>query len=101
MTKEELEKDVRTYLRQQLGLNGGGMVSCDLKKLLLGFAEPREKRIEELETRCSELFLQNNEFAERFAKSIEIIKEFLNAKSIEETCVAESIAEQFLQEIEK
>ena len=49
MTKEKLEKDVRTYLRQQFGLNGGGLVSCDLKKLLLGFAEPREKRIEELE----------------------------------------------------
>ncbi|MEE3413694.1 MAG: hypothetical protein VZQ58_07435 [Bacteroidales bacterium] len=48
MTKEKLEKDVRTYLRQQFGLNGGGLVSCDLKKLLLGFAEPREKRIEEL-----------------------------------------------------
>lgn len=47
MTKEEIEKDVRTYLRQQFGLNGGGMVSCDLKKLLLGFAEPREKQLRE------------------------------------------------------
>ena len=62
-----------------------------------------EKRIEELETRCTELFLQNNEFAERFEKSIEIIKGLLsccrnypqeNAKKIEQ-------AKQFLKEIKE
>ncbi len=58
-----------------------------------------EKKIEELETRCNELFLQNNEFVERFAKSIEIIKGLLsccrnypqeNAEKMEQ-------AEQFLK----
>ena len=34
----------------------------------LASAEPREKRIEELETRCTELFLQNNQFAEQIEK---------------------------------
>lgn len=59
----------------------------------------KDKQIEELETRCTELFLQNNEFAERFEKSIEIIKGLLpccrnypqeNAKKVEQ-------AEQFLK----
>lgn len=36
------------------------------------------KRIEGLEARCTELFLQNNELAERFEKSIEIIKSLLS-----------------------
>ena len=65
--------------------------------------EKMKERIEELETRCNELFLQNNEFAERFEKSIEIIKGLLsccrnypqeNAEKMEQ-------AEQFIKEIEK
>ena len=63
----------------------------------------KDKQIEELETRCTELFLQNNEFAERFEKSIEIIKGLLpccrnypqeNAEKVEQ-------ARQFIKEIEK
>ena len=65
--------------------------------------EKMKERIEELETRCTELFLQNNEFAERFEKSKEIIKGLLsccrnypqeNAEKMEQ-------AEQFLKEIGK
>lgn len=65
--------------------------------------EKMKERIEELETRCTELFLQNNEFAERFEKSIAIIKELLsccrnypqeNAEKVEQ-------ARQFIKEIEK
>lgn len=65
--------------------------------------EKMKERIEELETRCTELFLQNNEFAERFEKSTEIIKGLLsccrnypqeNAEKMEQ-------AEQFIREIEK
>lgn len=61
--------------------------------------EKMKERIEELETRCTELFLQNNEFAERFEKSKEIIKGLLsccrnypqeNAEKMEQ-------AEQFLK----
>ena len=68
-----------------------------------GLEEKMKERIEELETRCTELFLQNNEFAERFEKSIGIIKGLLsccrnypqgNAEKMEQ-------AEQFLKEIEK
>lgn len=62
-----------------------------------------EEQNGKLETRCAELFLQNNEFAERFEKSIEIIKGLLpccrnypqeNAKKVEQ-------AKQFLKEIKK
>lgn len=38
---------------------------------------------------------------DQLTKAKEIIKKFLDAKSIEETCVAESEAEQFLSEVEK
>ena len=43
MTKEALKKEVRDFLRQQFHLNGSGMVSCNLEKLLLDFAELKEK----------------------------------------------------------
>jgi hypothetical protein len=55
MANEELEKDVRDYLRQKFGLNGGSIVSCDLKDLLLDFAEPREERIAELEAQIEKM----------------------------------------------
>lgn len=48
-------------------------------------AEPREKRIAELEKENAEL-----------TKAKEILRKFLDAKSIEERCVAESEAEHFL-----
>ena len=66
------------------------------KEGYLAGAEPREKRIEELK-------IQNNEFAERFEKSIEIIKGLLpccrnypqeNAEKVEQS-------KQFLEEMEK
>lgn len=41
------------------------------------------------------------DFNEKLIKAKEIIRKFLNAKSIEETCVAESEAEQFLSEVEE
>ena len=40
--------------------------------------EKMKERIEELETRCTELFLQNNEFAEHLTKATEIIKGLLS-----------------------
>lgn len=48
MTKEEIRKEVKDYLRQQYHLNGGGIVFGNLEELLLSFAELKEKRIEEL-----------------------------------------------------
>lgn len=107
MTKEEAWKQ---YYESDPSLFDGGLDENDLAKIqqifydgYLAGAEPREKRIEELETRCTELFLQNNEFAERFEKSIVIIKGLLsccrnypqgNAEKMEQ-------AEQFIKEIEK
>ena len=46
MTKEELEKEVRDYLRQQTQLNGGGFVSLNLNNLVLGFAEKLNAQLE-------------------------------------------------------
>lgn len=43
---------------------------------------------------------RNNELKQRLDNATEIIKKFLNAKSIEDTCVAESEAERFLKENE-
>ena len=75
----------------------------------------QEKRIAKLEEQQFTLrnerntFLTQNEhyekdlidFNEKLIKAKEIIRKFLNAKSIEETCVAESEAEQFLSEVEE
>lgn len=61
------------------------------------FAEPREKRIEELETRCAELFLQNNEFAEQLTKAKEILKMIVNYYPCYNKTITEQ-AEQFLKE---
>ena len=86
----------------------------------LDSAEPREKRIAELEKENAELKSKNCwktcEYAEpksqwisqhiqdveQLSKAKELLRKFLDAKSIEETCVAESEAEQFLNsEVEK
>ena len=40
-------------------------------------------------------------FNENLTKTKELLRKFLAAKSIEETCVAESEAEQFISEVEK
>lgn len=65
--------------------------------------EKMKERIEELETRCTELFLQNNEFAERFEKSIEIIKGLLSCCRNYPQENAEKVkqAEQFIKEKRK
>ena len=65
--------------------------------------EKMKERIEELETRCNELFLQNNEFAERFAKSTEIIKGLLSCcrNYPQENAEKMKQAEQFIKEREK
>ena len=65
--------------------------------------EKMKERIEELETRCNELFLQNNEFAEQFEKSKEIIKGLLSCcrNYPQENAEKMKQAKQFLKEIEK
>ena len=93
MTKGELEKENAELKRN--------------KKTVVHLAdcleEKMKERIEELETRCTELFLQNNEFAEQFAKSIEIIKGLLPCcrNYPQENAEKMKQAEQFLKEIEK
>lgn len=71
--------------------------------------EKMKERIEELETRCTELFLQNNEFAEHLTKAKEIIKElarvayadFTDGDYSNELSKVLEQAEQFIKEIEK
>ena len=77
----------------------------------LDSAEPREKRIAELEKENAELKDKleiliavgntcTKGLSKQLIKAKEILRKFLDAKSIEETCVAESEAEQFLKESE-
>lgn len=98
MTKEELEREARINLKRRFGEF--------FPQLTISYvmgAEPREKRIAELETRCTELFLQNNGFAERFEKSIEIIKGLLSCcrNYPQENAEKMKQAEQFIKEIEE
>lgn len=49
--------------------------------------------------KCSrEYFTRYRTMVDRCVKAEDMIRKFLNAKSIEDTCVAESEAEQFLKE---
>ncbi|MBR6135570.1 MAG: hypothetical protein IKQ22_03700 [Clostridia bacterium] len=74
----------------------------DPKEMELYRQERITKRIEELETRCTELFLQNNEFAEHLTKAKELIKQLMHASRdcIAWYCLCDKAA-QFLKEIEK
>lgn len=115
MTKEEKKDEMKNRISMALKdpiLQQGFEIICKEnaelkhnKKTVVHLAdcleEKMKERIEELETRCTELFLQNNEFAERFEKSIEIIKVLLsccrnypqeNAEKVEQ-------ARQFIKEI--
>ena len=58
------------------------------------FSDALDKQIEA----TLELHKENEELKEQLLKAKEILKKFLDAKNIEETCVAESEAEKFLKE---
>ena len=63
-----------------------------------------EKKIEELETRCTELFLQNNEFAEQLTKATELIEDMYDQIPSSHSDYYKDVMErarQFLKEIEK
>ena len=63
-----LEQEIEKYLSGQTLCNCDSVSYRNIKNLILGFAEPREKRIAELEKRCNELFFQVNEKTERIAE---------------------------------
>ena len=126
MTKDEMENKSRAFITEIseiLGLEK----PIDILKLCATidlFFKPLEERITELEKENAELKEQlgdkvmqkrkdkadlvwklktaNEQKAVQLTKAKEILRKFLDAKSIEETCVAESEAEQFLNsEVEK
>lgn len=92
-TIKELEKE-NAELRNN-GFTVSAMTEQQLKVAI--------EKGEQLETRCTELFLQNNEFAERFEKATEIIKGLLSCcrNYPQENAEKMKQAEQFLKEIEK
>ena len=62
MTKEELEKEAREYLAEHSKYSevfGEFFVAVDTLTAMLDFAEPREKRIAELEKENAELKAEN------------------------------------------
>ena len=62
MTKEELEKEAREYLAEHSKYSevfGEFFVAVDTLTAMLDFAEPREKRIAELEKENAELKEEN------------------------------------------
>lgn len=109
MTEEELEKEAGEYAKPFYNMTRYDYVAerTHVKEAYYKGAEPREKRIEELETRCTELFLQNNEFAEQLTKAKKIIRTFLNMPMPNNEEVFADVgmfltkAEQFLKEIEE
>lgn len=82
MTKEELEKEARKYLAEHSEYSevfGETFVAVDTLTAMVDFAEPREKRIAELETRCNELFLQTCEQTEKI-KELKEYNKYLRRK---------------------
>jgi hypothetical protein len=58
MTKEELEKEAEKFL-------GGWLIDPEIVKLLVDFAEPREKKIESLGKRCLQLQKDKGELIDK------------------------------------
>ena len=120
MTKDEMKNRISMALKDPV-LQQGFEIICKEneelkrnKKTVVHLAdcleEKMKERIAELETRCNELFLQNNEFAERFEKSLEIIEKSIEIiKGLLSCCRnylqvnAEKMeqAEQFLKDVGK
>lgn len=124
MTKNEMENKSRAFITEISEILGLGK-PIDILKLCATtdlFFKPLEERIVELEKENAELKEQlgdkvmqkrkdkadlvwklktaNEQKAVQLTKAKEILRKFLDAKSIEETCVAESEADKFLSEVE-
>ena len=124
MTKDEMENKSRAFITEISEILGLGK-PIDILKLCVTtdlFFKPLEERITELEKENAELKEQlgdkvmqkrkdkadlvwklktaNEQKAVQLTKAKEILRKFLDAKSIEETCVAESEADKFLSEVE-
>ena len=124
MTKDEMENKSRAFITEISEILGLGK-PIDILKLCATtdlFFKPLEEQITELEKENAELKEQlgdkvmqkwkdkadlvwklktaNEQKAVQLAKAKEILRKFLDAKSIEETCVAESEADKFLSEVE-
>ena len=123
MTKNEMENKSRAFIAEISEILGLGK-PIDILKLCATtelFFKPLEERITELEKENAELKEQlgdkvmqkrkdkadlvwklktaNEQKAVQLTKAKEILRKFLDAKSIEETCVAESEADKFLREV--
>ena len=124
MTKDEMENKSRAFITEISEILGLGK-PIDILKLCATtdlFFKPLEEQITELEKENAELKEQlgdkvmqkrkdkadlvwklktaNEQKAVQLTKVKEILRKFLDAKSIEETCVAESEADKFLSEVE-
>ena len=124
MTKDEMENKSRAFITEISEILGLGK-PIDILKLCATtdlFFKPLEEQITELEKENAELKEQlgdkvmqkrkdkadlvwklktaNEQKAVQLTKAKEILRKFLDAKSIEETCVAESEADKFLSEVE-
>ena len=124
MTKDEMENKSRAFITEISKILGLGK-PIDILKLCATtdlFFKPLEERITKLEKENAELKEQlgdkvmqkrkdkaelvwklktaNEQKAMQLTKAKEILRKFLDAKSIEETCVAESEADKFLSEVE-
>lgn len=124
MIKDEMENKSRAFITEISEILGLGK-PIDILKLCATtdlFFKPLEERIIELEKENAELKEQlgdkvmqkrkdkadlvwklktaNEQKAVQLTKAKEILRKFLDAKSIEETCVVESEADKFLSEVE-
>ena len=124
MTKDEMENKSRAFITEISKILGLGK-PIDILKLCATtdlFFKPLEERITKLEKENADLKEQlgdkvmqkrkdkanlvwklktaNEQKAVQLTKAKEILRKFLDAKSIEETCVAESEADKFLSEVE-
>ncbi len=109
---EELEKEnaeLKTKKIPQLerkiaSIRGAHSVDC--RKLNARTEQVERLKKENAELKDDNIVMANNyskmerKFYDNFYKVKDLLRKFLEAKSIEETCVAESEAEQFLKETE-
>ena len=100
MTEEEQEKEAEQYAVENWEHYEEGQTDYKaLKQAYLDSAEPREKRIAELETRCNELFLQTMQLT----KAKELLKQWLQTSKASgcDNINIVTDTEQFLSEVKK
>lgn len=105
MNKNEMKNRISIALKDPILQQGFEIICKENAELKKENAELKEEMnakqvvLNDFKSRVETVTGRFNKKSSQLTKAKEIIKKFLDAKNIEDTCVAESEAEHFLQEL--